>query len=88
MGLSNVKTLPDEASGSWRMRAEGGPFVHIHYNSKVSLSWLKARNLRKALGPAGQRPACFFYPETDDAVILADENREWSSERLKEGEPK
>jgi hypothetical protein len=88
MGFSTVKKLTDEASGSWRMRAEGGPFVHIHYNGRVCFSGLKARNLRKALGLAGQRLACFFYPEADDAVILVDENREWSSERLKEGELK
>jgi hypothetical protein len=58
MGLSNIETSRDDEFGCWRIRAQGGPVVHIFDTGKVVFSGVKARTLRKALGLTGERTAC------------------------------
>jgi hypothetical protein len=75
MGLSRIETIRDEEFDCWRIRAQGGPVVHIHDNGKVSISGLKARALRKELGLTGQRGACVVKiaeRDIDGFVFLAE----------------
>lgn len=57
MGLSSIETSRDDSLGCWRIRAQGGPVVHIHDNGRVSITGLKAHSLRRELGLTGKRAA-------------------------------
>jgi len=77
LGLSNLETYRDDEFGCWRIRAQGGPVVHIFDNGKVVFSGVMARTLRKALSLAGQRVARCIRAEGDAAgVILLRKNDE------------
>ena len=62
MGISSIETRRDATAGVWRIRAHGGPVVHIFDDGRVVFSGLKARSLRKALGLTGQRRGCRIVP--------------------------
>lgn len=63
MGLFGVKISRDEISQGWRIRADGGPVVHIHDNGKLLISGRNARVLRKVLGLTGKRNSCCSSPK-------------------------
>ncbi len=63
MGLFEVKMSRDDVSHGWRIRADGGPVVHICDNGNLRISGRKARVLRKVLGLTGKRNSSFSTPK-------------------------
>ncbi len=54
IGLSDARVVFQESDQGWRIRAEGGPVVHVRKNGRLTISGKKSNVLREKLGLAGR----------------------------------